>query len=70
MGTPEKALQMISVAHRNNKRLSSLVNDILDMEKKLSAGKMKFEMRSLDLVQLLPQIIEANAAYASLRSAF
>lgn len=64
MGTlPEKALQMISVAHRNSKRLSSLVNDILDMEK-LSAGKMKFEMRSLDLVQLLPQIIEANAAYA------
>ncbi|WMW81508.1 ATP-binding protein [Undibacterium cyanobacteriorum] len=60
---PEKALQMISVAHRNSKRLSNLVNDILDMEK-LSTGKMKLSMRVLDLVNLLPQVLEANAAYA------
>lgn len=62
-GLPEKALQMISVAHRNSKRLSNLVNDILDMEK-LSTGKMKLSMRALDLVNLLPQVLEANAAYA------
>lgn len=60
---PEKALQMIAVAHRNSKRLSNLVNDILDMEK-LNAGKMKFDMRALDLISLLPQVIEANSAYA------
>lgn len=60
---PEKALQMIAVAHRNSKRLSNLVNDILDMEK-LNAGKMKFDMRAVDLVSLLPQVIEANASYA------
>lgn len=60
---PEKALQMIAVAHRNSKRLSNLVNDILDMEK-LNAGKMKFDMHAVDLVSLLPQVIEANAVYA------
>ncbi len=60
---PEKAMQLISVAHRNSNRLTSLVNDILDMEK-INAGKMKFDIKRTDLLALLKQAVEMNKAYA------
>ncbi len=55
--------KLISIAHRNSKRLVTLVNDILDMEK-LMSGKMTFDIVKLDLVDIIHQSIEANTAYA------
>jgi PAS domain S-box-containing protein len=60
---PDKAMELVKVAHRNSKRLVHMVNDILDMEK-LAAGKMKFNMRAVELVALVSGALEANAAYA------
>ena len=54
---------MLEIAYKNSKRLTLLVNDLLDMEK-LLAGKMVF---NLQLVALKPQLIEAinsNQSYA------
>jgi PAS domain S-box-containing protein len=60
---PEKALSLVKIANRNSRRLVGLVNDILDMEK-LMAGKLTFNFQAVELVSLLLQAQEANAAYA------
>ncbi|WP_295747898.1 PAS domain-containing protein [Undibacterium sp.] len=60
---PEKAQDLIKIAHKNSRRLVGLVNDILDMEK-LASGKSNFKAERLDLVPLLEQAIEANHSYA------
>lgn len=60
----DKAKDLLRIAHNNSKRLVTLVNDILDMDK-LSSGKMTFKSEPVDLVALVQQAIEANLAYAS-----
>lgn len=55
--------KLITIAHRNSKRLVTLVNDILDMEK-LMSDKMTFNITSVDLIDIIHQSIEANTAYA------
>lgn len=55
--------KLISIAHRNSQRLVTLVNDILDMDK-LMSGNMTFEITRLNIVDVIQQSIEANAAYA------
>lgn len=59
---PEKAHALCEIAYKNSDRLSRLVNDILDFEK-IGAGKMRFHMVELDLVELIENAIEANKAY-------
>jgi len=67
LGTvPEKARQMIAIAHRNSQRLSFLINDLLDMEK-LVDGKMPFDLQAQPLLPLIEQAIEANRAYGAER---
>jgi PAS domain S-box-containing protein len=56
------AKQMINIAYKNSKRLTFLINDLLDMEK-LVAGKMSFEMKSQALMPILEQSIEDNRPY-------
>jgi len=60
---PVKAHEMVNVAHRNSKRLATLVNDILDMEKLLS-GKVLFRTDEINLVELVRQSVSMNADYA------
>lgn len=60
----EKSMGLVKIAHRNSKRLIDIVNDILDMEK-LAAGKMVFEMKSIEFVGLIKQAIESNEAFAT-----
>ena len=59
---PEAALKLIKIAHKNSQRLVGLVNDMLDIDRLLS-GKMKMDLRPIDLVTVVEQAIEANAAY-------
>jgi signal transduction histidine kinase len=61
---PPQAQRLISIAHKNSLRLVNLVNDILDMEK-LASGQLNLNLQALDLVSLLQQAIDANAAYGA-----
>lgn len=61
---PKQAEHLIRIAHNNSKRLITLVNDILDMDK-LASGKMIFKSEPLDLVALVQTAIESNMSYAA-----
>ncbi|RYX81131.1 PAS domain S-box protein [bacterium] len=60
---PDRARQMIDIAHKNAERLVLLINDILDIEK-IESGQMKFEMATVDVTQLVHGALQANAPYA------
>jgi PAS domain S-box-containing protein len=59
---PEPAMKLIKIAHKNSQRLVGLVNDMLDIDRLLS-GQMKMNLQPVDLVAVVEQAIEANAAY-------
>ncbi len=63
---PEKANELISIAHKNSLRLTFLINDLLDMEK-LAAGKVQFNMQNCPLKPLIKQALEANRIYGAER---
>ncbi len=58
-----QASQLIQLANNNTKRLTLLINDLLDMEK-IAAGKLHFDMRELDLSPLVQQALDENQGYA------
>ena len=60
---PEKASNLVSIANNNCDRLINLINDILDIEK-LQAGKVKFDLRPMNIYQCVQESIEANQGYA------
>lgn len=60
---PERAREMLTVAHSNSQRLTLLINDLLDMEK-LAAGKVSFDLVAQDLRPLLHQAVLENQNYA------
>ena len=61
---PEKARQFIEIAKNNCERLIRLINDILDVEK-IESGKMTFELRVVDLMELVGQVVAANEGFAA-----
>jgi signal transduction histidine kinase len=60
---PDDARELVSIALRNTRRLTLLINDILDVQK-IESGTMVFEMRRQALVPLVQQALEANRGYA------
>ena len=60
---PEHLRELLYIAHQNSQRLSTLIDDLLDIDK-LSAGKMRFELRSQPLQALLEQALRSNQGYA------
>jgi signal transduction histidine kinase len=63
-GQPEKARQLLEVAHRNSQRLVRLIGDVLDLQK-IESGTMPLDMRPLEIGPFLEQAIEVNEAYGS-----
>lgn len=61
---PEKASSLMDIAYRNTRRLTVLVNDILDVEK-IKSGQLDFEFARTDLAELARHAIEENQAYAA-----
>ncbi len=59
---PDRMRALVDIAYNNSRRLNTLVNDLLDMEK-IAAGKMHLNMQPLDLLMLVKQAMEANHAY-------
>lgn len=60
---PDKAMKMLLMAERNSKRLTLLINDILDLEK-IESGNLTFEYENIDLVNLVNHAIEDNEGFA------
>lgn len=63
---PDNMRPLVSIALKNSKRLSQLINDLLDIEK-IAAGKLQFEMKWQALQPLIAQAVEANQAYGTER---
>jgi len=60
---PPKIKELADIAHNNSLRLSTLINDILDIEK-IEAGKMDFNIELFDVMKVIEQAIETNKPYA------
>jgi len=58
-----KSARLLELAYNNCVRLTSLVNDILDMEK-IAAGKMDYTFEIVNIVEFVHDIIERHQSYA------
>lgn len=60
---PERALSLVNMALNNCERLTHLINDILDMEK-LESDRQRFDVRRMNLAELVTRSLEDNAGFA------
>jgi signal transduction histidine kinase len=62
-GVPEQTMKLVDMAYQNGKRLSVLINDLLDFEK-LNANRMEFHCQPMKLRPFLVRALELNHSYA------
>ncbi|MFT5160250.1 MAG: signal transduction histidine kinase [Paracoccaceae bacterium] len=60
---PERAEKILGIAHNNSKRLSNLINDLLDLQK-FEAGQMTYEFAPVNLSKLLNEAVESITGLA------
>jgi PAS domain S-box-containing protein len=60
---PERAMSLVNMALNNCERLTHLINDILDMEK-LESDRQRFDVRRMNLAELVTRSLEDNAGFA------
>ncbi|MBL8269441.1 ATP-binding protein [Steroidobacter sp.] len=60
---PERAAGLVTMALNNCERLTLLINDILDMEK-LESEKQRFDVRRMNVSELVTRSLEDNAGFA------
>ncbi|MGQ4275607.1 ATP-binding protein [Pseudidiomarina sp. E22-M8] len=65
----EETKNVLDLASRNSKRLTLLINDLLDIEK-LTSGNLTFKFQEHSLKLLLEQAIEENCSYVAQQNAF
>ena len=61
---PERAERMITIALENSKRLTTLINDLLDLER-MAEGGLPIESEPHDLMPIVERSIEDNQSYAA-----
>lgn len=62
-GMSADAHEVLDIAVRNSRRLTELINDLLDLDK-LASGQLEFEMQLLDLMPLVRDALVLNQSYA------
>lgn len=62
-GVPAQTMKLVDMAYENGKRLSVLINDLLDFEK-LDAKRMEFHYQLMSLRPFLVRALELNYSYA------
>lgn len=62
----QKQQQLISIASSNSKRLTLLINDLLDLEK-LAADKMQFNLQVQPLLAIVQRAVTENSTYSQQR---
>lgn len=60
---PEPIHNMLKIAEDNSRRLSLLINDLLDLEK-LQAGKFELQYKDVDIITLIDHLIETMSPVA------
>lgn len=60
---PAQVREMVAIARKNSQRLSTLINELLDIEK-LEAGKMSMNFRVQPLTPIVDQAVHDNQPYA------
>lgn len=61
---PDDAAGLVVIAERNGKRLLSLVNDLLDIQR-LSTGRLSVGTEAIDLAAATREAVSANQPYAA-----
>jgi len=61
----DQSQKLLSTAYSNTERLTTLINDLLDMEK-IAAGKMHFDMQDELIMEQVKQAISASDQYGEL----
>ena len=64
---PEQAKQLVDIASSNSKRLTLLINDLLDLEK-LAAKKMQFNFAEQPLLPIVQRAIDENSTFGQERA--
>lgn len=59
---PEQTAQLLKIAANNTRRLKTLIDDLLDLQR-MEQGLMEFQMETLDLVPVLKDSVIANKGY-------
>lgn len=60
---PERAQELLAVAHRNSNRLLQLINDLLDVQK-LAANRMSFAIEIVALQGVLEEVMQGITSFA------
>ena len=63
----ERRKKLVTLAHKNGKRLSSLINDILDVQK-LESGQMRFDLQPTRYADCLTDAVDAVSGMADTRN--
>lgn len=61
---PDKMQPILQIAGKNAKRLSDLINDLLDVQK-IEAGEMVYRFATVNLRHLVLESVEANQGFAN-----
>ncbi len=61
---PDNAKPAIGMAAKNGRRLATLIDDLLDLQK-IETGEMAFDFKPIDANDLVKEAVEATAGYAA-----
>jgi signal transduction histidine kinase len=62
---PTQGKELIRIATKNSKRLATMINDLLDLDK-LDDGGMQYENAPVEMAHLVRESIEANNSFGAL----